>query len=399
MPMTYLLTREVELAVMAESTYGTSPGSPAGTDMFKQTSRLHITPKRERKFRDMDGDYQQASILSAHQGRQSSDLKIDCDLIPSGNATTPTAPDIDLMLQHHFGTSLIGTAHTTTAAGSAGTSLVLTPGGGAASGIAAGQLIAVDVDATFGYEARRVISIATDTVTVDRAFSAAPATGRTVKVGKTYKFLNTASLSLYLHQWIAATGARHAVPGVILPNFEINCGFAEQTPTGKVSFSGRGMAEVTHAIARPTPTTAGVPLVPANGSVWIGTTKLAILSASLKSNNGFELRENESSSLQPNGPKRTGNNSRYSVEQSLEMLYGTGTPDTAAIYQSAKASETTPLDVLVQLSQVPGTIVAWCTPKFVAQENRSEIGGEFGLNLSGRAIGTTGDDEVFLGFL
>jgi hypothetical protein len=399
MPTSFYLTREVELAVQEEATYGTSPGAVAATDMFKHTSRLHITPRRARYYRDQDADYQQASVLApAQKGRESSDLKIDVDAVPSG-AATPTEPDIDVLLKVHFGTKHKATAHTTTTAGSSGTSLVLTAGGGAASGVAIGDLIAVDVSAAAGYEVRRVTNVATDTVTVDRAFTTDPATGRTVKLGTTYRFLNTATLSAYVNQWIAATGVRHAVPGVIISDMEASCAFDNETPMPKFSFSGRGMKEITHATARPTPTTAGQPLVASQAKAWIGAVKVCPVNASFKSNNGLELRENLCSGLEPAGVKRTGNNSRYSVETTLESLLTTGDTDTAAIYELAKASDVTPLDIIVQWGIVPGTMVAYCTPRFVCDPERIEITGEFGVRFSGKALGIAGDDELFLAFI
>lgn len=393
------LTREVEVAVQEEATYGTSPGAVVGADMFKQTSRLMVTPKRARYYRDQDADYQQASVLSpAQKGRESSDVKIDVDAVPSGSAT-PLEPDIDLLLKAHFGTKHKATAHTTTTSGSTTTSIVLVGGGGAASGLQIGDLFAIDVDATFGYEARRVANLVTDTITPDRALSAAPATGRTVKVGTTYKFLNTANLSLYLWQWIAGAGIRHAVPGVIISDMEASCAFDNETPLPKLSFSGRGMKEITHATARPTPTTAGAPVVLTQAKAWIGIVKVCPINASFKSNNGLELRENLCSSLEPAGVKRTGNSSRYSVEATFETLLTTGTPDTAAIYELAKASDATPLDILVQWGIVPGSMLAFCMPKFVCDPERTEMAGEFGVKFSGKALGTTGDDELFFAWL
>lgn len=399
MPTAFYLTRDVELAVQEEATYGTSPGAVAGADMFKHTSRLHIIPRRARYYRDQDADYSQASVLSpAQKGRESSDLKIDVDAIPNGGVS-PAEPDIDVLLKAHFGSKHKATAHTTTAAGSTGVTLNLTAGGGAASGIAIGDLIAVDVDATYGYEVRRVVNIVTDTVTMDRALSANPVVSRTVKVGTTYKFLNTAALSVYINQWIAATGVRHAVPGVILSDLEAACGFDTETPKPTFSFSGRGMKEITHATARPTPVTAGQPLIPSQGKGWIGTTRICPIVSSFKSNNGLELRENLCNTLEPTGVKRTGNSSRYSVEVTMETLLSTGDTDTAALYESAKSSDATPLDILVQWGITPGSIVAWCTPKLVCDPERIEMAGEFGVRFSGKALGTTGDDELFLAFI
>ena len=403
MPVSFYLTREVELAVQEETSYGTSPGAVVGADMFKHTSRLHITPKRERIYRDKDADYQQASILApAQKGRESSDVKIQTDVVPSGNAATITEPDVDVLLKAHFGTKHKATAHTTTAAGSSGTNLKLATGGVAASGVQAGDLIAVDVDAVNGYEVRRVVALVgggtPDDLTLDRAFTVDPAASRTVKLGTTYRFLNTATLSVYLWQWIAGTGARHAVPGLIISGLEASCSMDAGTPKPTFSFSGRGMKEVTHVTARPTPTTAGQALVPTQAKAWVGAAKLCAVQSSFRSNNGLELREN-TCVLDPAGVKRTGNDSRYSVEATIETMLTTGDVDTAALYESAKSSDASPLSVLIQWGIVPGTMVAWAAPKFVADPERSEIKGEFGVRLSGKCLGTSGDDELFLAFI
>ena len=400
MAVNYMLSREVELAVQKEATYGISPGAVAGTDMFKHKSRLHFTSSRGRYVRDQDADYQQASVLSVQSGRRSSALKIDADLIPSGNATPITEPDVDVLLEAHLGTKHKATAHTTTAAGSSGVTINFATGGVAASGIAVNDLFAIDVSTAVGYEVRRCVALpGGDVVTVDRAFTADPAVSRTVKMGTTYKLLNTSLISCYVSQWIAATLARHAIPGAIFPDMDLQVSFAQEAPLATVSFAGSGMDEVTHAVARPTPSTAGVPLVPATGFVWNGASKLFLLSASIKSNTGLEVRNNESGSLQPTAVKRTGNNSRYNIEQTLSMLYTTGDRDTAAIYDAAKTSDATPLNILVQAGQTPGNILAWATPKFCPDPVRTEQDGEMAVQLSGRCIGTTGDDELFIGVI
>lgn len=398
MATNYALLREVELAILAESTYGTSPGTPVGADFFKHQSRLHITPVQARARRDRDGDYQQASVLQAPQkGRSMSNLKIDCEVIPSGNASTITAPDTDLLWKTHFGTSHAATAHTTLTSGSTTTSLVLTAGGGAASGVAVGDIVAVDVSAAFGYEVARVTAVATDTLTIAQTLSAAPATGRTVKLGTTYKFLNTSVLSLYLWQWIAGNLARHAVPGVILPNLELSCNMDQDVPMLMSSFAGMGMEEVTHAVSHPTASVAGKALVPTQAKLWMGAAKFELVGFNLKSDSGAALRKNEGGSLQPSGAKRTGNLGRYKVDLTLDIMYSTGDRDSAAMYDLLKTLNV--YDTMIQIGIVPGQMVAINAPKFYPDGQRSEQDGEFGFNMAGECLGTTGDDELFVTFL
>ena len=224
-----------------------------------------------------------------------------------------------------------------------------------------------------------------------------------MKVGTTYRLLNTSMLSLYLKRFLAGTTKRYAVPGLIVPELEISVDTAQGTPVAKVSFGGRGKAEVVHTDARPAPTTSGQPLVPDKSYAWFdaGATpkKLCIAGqASLKLNNGLELRESEGCSLQPTGPKRTGNASRYTVEMMLQLLATTGDEDTLAIYDAIQAF--TYQDVLIQLGTIPGSIVGWRCPRFLPEPGLASRAGEMGLDLGGgRCYGVNGDDEVRLGFI
>ncbi len=402
MPVTYLQSREVELAVQVEAAYGTSPGAVAGTDMFKHTSRLHITPQRGTYLRDQDTAYQNASILGAQTGREWSEIAIACDVIPSGNVAVITEPDVDPLIHNCMGSKHKATAHTTTGAGSAGVSLVLVAGGAAASGIAIKDLIAVHLSTILGYEVRRVTNVVGDTVTVNAAFTADPAAGRTVKLGVTYRLTSVEAArlapSLYLLQWIAGDAQRSAVPGVVIQSLDLSAEFAGEVPKTAISFAGKGKKEITHAQARPSPATAGQPLLPTNGKVWIGSSLLYIISAALKVGGLTDLDMVESGAMEPTRVKLTGNSAHWNIEQTLKLLLSLGDRDTVAWYEAAKAADGAPLSTIVQLTQGE-SIVAWSCPRFAAKATREEQDGEFAVSLTGRCLGTAADDEVFLAFL
>lgn len=390
------LARDAEVFVQLESAWGTSPGALAGTDALKHTSGKAIKKVVARLDRDQDRDYQQPSVLTTQVGREKTEFNLEAQVIPNGNAATPTEPDIDPLLEAHFGTKHKATAHTTTTAGSTGTALNLTTGGVAASGIQVGDLIAVDVSTAFGYEVRRVTALpGADVVTVNAAFSADPATGRTVKVGTTYKFLQSELKSVHVWEYLNGDNFRHKAPGVVVQNCEMEFDFGSDTPTGSVKFSGEGQAEATHATSRPTPTTAGTPLVPDGSYAFVGATRNCMLKGSFKSNNGIELRENESCTLAPSGIKRTGNNARYSAEAAVAMLLTTGTIEG---YYDAQAALTS-YDLILQFGKTAGKIVAVSFPKFVPEVPVADQDGEVSLELSGRAYGTSGDDEIYLAFI
>ena len=387
------LTRDFELAAQIEATFATSPGALAGADFFKSKTKFPFKRNVARYDRDNARDNDQASVITTQKGRESASWAIEGDIIPAG-AATPTKPDMDLFFEAHLGTQRLATAHTTTTTGSTTTVVQLTAGGVAAAGLAAGDMVAVDVDATFGLEVRQIVSIATDAITVDRALSAAPATGRNVKTGWTVRLSEAQQKSLHLWGYLNGDNFRHRVGGAIARMMALDIDFSGEAPVGGVKFSGDGEKIATHTTSRPTPVTVGQPLLPSVGKCWIGTALTNIVKASLNSDNGLELRANESGSLFPTGVKRTGNKGRYNISQTLEVLLTTGAIE--GYYDNA--ASLTAYDVLTQLGATAGQIVAWRTPKFIPSVDISEVGDEASVNASGRCYGTSGDDELSIFF-
>src|SRR5258706_15479891 len=142
MPVNRILEREHEISIQPEVTYGLDPGATAGTNFFKHTTPPDAVQRVIARYDpDQDNDYQQASVLSTQKGRESTTIKIEADLIPSGVTGTPTAPDIRQLIKACLGQEHVATAPTVTAAWSAGTDIVLTPGVVAASGVAVGDFV------------------------------------------------------------------------------------------------------------------------------------------------------------------------------------------------------------------------------------------------------------------
>lgn len=386
-------TQDFELFVQLEGSYGTSPGALAATDAFKCNAKNPFKRNIARYDRDKDQG-NQASVLSFQIGKSSSDWAIDGDIIPSGNAATPTLCDMDPFFEAHFGSKHKATAHTTLAAGSTTTVINFTAGGVAASGTQVGDFIAVDVSAAFGVEVRQIPTggITGDAVTVDRALSAAPAAGRAVYVGTTYKLTFATLASLHLWAYLSGDNFRHKAGGCDARQMEVACDFSSTTPVATVGFSGGGLAVTTHATARPTPTTAGEPLLPPAAKAWIGTALYCVTKATLSSNNGIEQRMSESCSLVPTGLKRTGNGGRYAVTQEIDLLLLSGAIE--GYYDNE--TTLTAYDCLVQLGLLPGAMVAWRTPKFVPNPVETpEADGEVALSLSGKCYGlSVVDTEV-----
>ncbi len=395
------LDRETELTLQTEVSYGTDPGAAAAGDFFKHLPAIDaIEHVQARVDRDGDADYNTASVISTQLARKSSNVQFKADVIPSGNAAAITAPDADLAYKNSFGNSHAGTAHTTTAAGSAGTAINFAVGGVAASGIAVKDIFAIDVSTAVGYEARQAAALpGGDVVTACRAFTTDPAAARVVKLGTTYKLDKTQLTSLYLKRYLGGTIIRDAVPGLILPQFEMawDWGSGGSSPKLTASWKGKGKASVAHSDARPTPTTAGQALIPDKCYVWLGATKFNLAgSGSLTIDNGRDLSDKESGSLDPT---RVYLPRRYMIQLSIGLMLTTGDTDVSAIETAIRAG--TKQDVLIQFGTVAGTIVALRCPQWLPDmPKKGSIESEAALMLSGgRCYATSGDDEVHLAFI
>jgi hypothetical protein len=395
-------TRDREIFVQLETAWGTSPGALAGADALKSQVKAPFKRNLARYDRENDNDNAQRSVFTTQPGREFGSWTVPLDIIPSGNAATPTDPDVDPFLEAHLGSKHKNLANSTTTAGSTNAVVNLTAGGVAAMGLQAGDMFTVDVSATFGLESRQVLSIAGDNVTVDRVLSAAPATGRTVIGGTTYRLSATALKSIYLWEFLNGNNFRHAMPGSIVKELSMDLDFNNQTPVASMSLSGDGQQIITHATSRPTPVTAGQPLLPSAGKVWIGTTLLSVTKVGLKSVSALELRQVESTSRFPTGVKGTANKGRYMITAVIEALLQTGTIE--GYFDGA--SSLTAYDALVQLGTTAGQIVAWRLPKLIPDVDPGDVGDEVNLSLAGRcyggASGVTGvsaDDELILAFM
>lgn len=384
------LSRDNVHFVQLEAVWATSPGALQATDAFRSRTRYPFKRNKARLDRDQDADQNQASVITTQGGRESADFSYSGDLIPAGVAATPTNCNMDPFFEAHFGSKHKATAHTTLAAGSTATVLNFTAGGAAASGVQVGDIIVVDVDATFLLEARQVITVAADVITLHAALSAAPAAARNVYLGTTYRLSEAALKSVHLWNYQDGDNFRHKVGGGVVQQVTVACDFTGQTPIATVVVSGPGEKIQTQATAMPTQTTTGQPLLPANSLAFFAGVRTCITKAGFDSNNGIELRSNESCALFPTAVKRTANQGRYMVNASVSALLTTGAIE--GYFDAANAL--TAYDLTVQLGATPGKIVVWRVKKFIPDAAVAEQDSEVSIDLAGRAYGTVGDDEI-----
>jgi hypothetical protein len=392
--MAYYLLRNDELAVNEEVTYGTSPGNPAGADYFKHTSaHVNITPDTEEAWRDRDRDGNQASVLENYTGRASRQVKIECDLVPSGVSGTPTAPDADLLFKNAIGSRVTRTAHTTLTAASTTTLLNFTAWRRRGVGHGGRR---PDRRRRLGRLRRRGAARREHRDRrrhVDRALSAAPASGRSVYVGT--KFTPSEADLASLHLWLFNINQlRYEVPGLVLNEFGIACNFADGVPMVKAaSPASRSRKSRTPSPARRRSPRAR-PSCRASGRSGSARSSTRSSTAAITFKNGKDLRNNESDALAPSAVKRTGNGSRYTCEQTIQLLATEGASGTQQFFDGGKTR--TAIDSIVQLGVAPGRMVAWTTRNWRPRGERTEIDGEVGFRLTGRALGTAGDDEINL---
>lgn len=384
---------DIEIAAQAEVVYDTEPDAPAAGDFSRWRSGFPFKRVLERLDRDQDKD-NSSSVHTTQPGRESSTWELEGAVIPAG--TTPTSPDAFEFYKAHMGSQHTMTTNTTLAASSAGTVINFTSGGVSASGIQVGDLFAIDVSTAVGVEVRVAAALpGADTVHASLAFSADPATGRTVYGSSTFALLRSAEGTLQIYEWMSGNNFREKVGGAIVSDMEISCDFTGGASEAMVKFSGAAARITAHTNSKPTPTVAGQPLVIDAAYVWVGSNKLCLTSFSLKSNNGLALRNNESCSMYPTGTKRTENNGRYNITLEMEMLLTTST--VSDIFDNADAL--TGYTIQIQLGKTAGKILGIYAPKFVPDAEITEVDGQSAIKVTGRLYGNGTDDTEFrLGF-
>jgi len=384
--------KDVTAYAKAEATYNTDP-TVGSADAFITRSANILKRNKARLDRDQDND-RKISVKTTQGGRESAEWQHEGAVIPAG-AATPTAPDTDLFYLQHWGAGATNGAHGTTAVGTTASALTLTAGDTAAMGLVVGQLIGVVVDSvggTYGIEVRQIRALpGAEVVTLDRACSANPGTGKVVLGGRQYNMATTIA-SFHGYRYVDGNNHRYRVGGAHPSKLEISADFTGETTEVMEKFSGPAAQIAAFTTTIPSPTLAGVPLVSNQGKVWFGATKGCINKVSLVSDNGVVLRENESCGIYPTGLKRTGNDGRFSITLAIDYILEAQTHFT-------DAASLTSYDVMVQLGDQTGKIIAFVCRNWVPDVEQGETDGEVSNALSGRVYATTDLDEVYMAFL
>jgi hypothetical protein len=392
--------KDHELFVKTEASYNDQTYSPAAADAIR--SRTGFPAKRDKSRKDRDEEFDgSASVHGTVGGKEKATWEIEMAITPSEVTGTATAPDAFELFKNHMGSQDVALAHSTTQAGSTTTVIAGTAGAVAALGLAVGDFIGVQAPAaspTLGVEVRQVTVIATDNITVTPALSFAPLTGRALYGAVTYRLLRTSTGTVGIASYLNGDNARQLVSGAVVSQMDVSYSASADVPEAMVKFSGEAAKISPLTIAKPTGTFAGNPLAPTSAFAWVGSTKQCVTDLTLTSNNGQEVRNNESCSLNPTGVKRTGNNGKYKVELAMKMLLLTdGIRD--AYYDVA--DDLTAYDVTVQLGIELGKIFAFRCASWRPDVDRDAVDGEASLDMKGRCYSnnSTSDTELVLAFL
>jgi hypothetical protein len=387
---------DYEIFVEAEASYNDITATPSAGDAIRTRTAYPFKRLKSRLDRDQELDGS-SSVHGTVGGKEKASWEIEAAITPSGVTATPTPPDMFELFKAHFGVQDIGVAHSTTTAGSTTTVIAGTAGAVAAMGLVVGDFIGVEAPAgnlTLGVEYRQVTVIATDNITVTPALSFAPASGRALYATVTYKLSRTSASSVVIYSYLNGDNLRQMLPGALVTDMEVSLDASSDVPEAMVKFSGEGAKIIPLTTAKPTGTFAGEPMTPIASIGWIGATRICWTSLTLTSNNALEVRNNESCTLFPSGLKRTGNNGKYDINLSMELLALTG----AIEGHYDVADDLTAYDVTVQFNNVLGKSCGFRAPSWRPDVDRGEVDGEVTQTYSSRLYSNNGVNDSELTF-
>src|SRR5210317_185186 len=229
--MVYIVRRSSRMAIKAETTEGTPVEPTAGTDFIPLQDDYSISPNREAiENVELTGSIGQAPTIL---GAESPEVSFSGYLKHSG--VEGQEPTYGPILESIWGSKNVYVASEATIASATTTTLTL--GGGEGANYARGYGVLVK-DSTNGYSIRTVVSVSTDTLTLNAPLGVAPLAG--VKVGKpiTYIPADSGHPSISCWQYEGNEGAVQLVSGVKFTGWNLQAD-AGQPING--AFTGQGI--------------------------------------------------------------------------------------------------------------------------------------------------------------
>lgn len=371
-----------QVLVGEEAAYGTSPALLASMAV----RHLNFTSQYNPKNRVWSDEKKATRGRKARFERaMTAGFNLTSLLRPAG--TIGTVPEAHKLLQHGFGTVVIGALNTTVA--SATTNASFTVAAAAGAGVTVGEFVSVRRVANGNIpEVRRVTAKAGDVLTVIPSLGGVPAAADTVKSGLTYK-LGSISKSLTLVHYL--TDLSRIVKGGVVN--ELSLAF-DRNKEVELTATGPAQQAPRNAPATPGFTTIGAQNPPSGlvgGLVIAGTTR-KFMSMDFSIDNGLDLiSENYGTSLADG----------YDAPDFREITFSleVRASEDLAMYDLAEAG--TPFDLLLQTGQTEGNIIALHAPKaeFESVPDMPDDNGALTHSFAGVFAEDTGDDECALGLL
>ncbi len=381
----WTLGRTGLLYVAEETAYGTAP-TFAPTNFFRHLSAaLSYNPQNRV---DSPARYTDPDVRARLRRRQSGSFDVTGLFYPSG--TIATAPEAAPFLKNGLGASAVGVGTSTVSAAPAPTATGATVASG--TGFAANTFISITIatGANAGTYVRFLTNVASNALTWAPALPAAPASGDTVKAGVTYSLATALPKSLDIGHY--ADNQNREQLGCVVDKLAITLDAAEEP---RIQASGPAQGYAASAQVKPGAfTTVGSDAtIPSGilGSLWVGATptNLEFLKLVLEVQNGMALQDTAFGTQKPVTYYRK---SRRTVTLSLDTMVS----DQLTLFQAAIALTDTPF--FAQCGTVEGNQIAiycpvtqWEVPDTPDADETNQ------WNFRGRALGTTGNDSVYVG--
>lgn len=224
---------------MAEAAFATDPDTD-GSDYkhLKAMSDMVFEPSMDVIERDglVNDLVRQAHVMGAKGGSLTFKLELKGSGTEAADNTPSVAGEADAVLGTLFGTTTRQTG-SIVAAGSTTSALTVTAADGA--GFSKYGMVVVFVNATYGYQARFITSIAGDVLTLDRALSALPANGSAVYGTTKFSRANSAHASMaFVGKRGEATSIEYTLLGCKVDSAKIS----------GISARGTAMLEMTYSV-------------------------------------------------------------------------------------------------------------------------------------------------------
>ncbi len=258
------------------------------------------------------------------------------------------------------------------------------------TGLAVGDVIAVEVGGTGLFQATRIKTIVSNTVTVDE-LTTAPADNAVVLCGSTFKLANSVTESFAVYKYHNAGGFKQAVYGAVVDQIQVmfdgtkEVSLGIQGPAAAYGDSAGGYAVQSKPASH---TTVGSPIGGMVGLFNVNGASFPVIMAKATMNNQIALRNKELGTSVASGIGGRNNLRDIAVEVTFYL------EDTALI---GLAHSITKGCLQCIVGNASGSMVAMVAPS--VEFEVPDIGGDIGLKevtISGIAYATTGNDQLYL---